>query len=139
MDRIAPKSLLIVDDDQPVRDALVELFDTDENEITAAGTLAGALDALARHTFDLIITALRIGTRATGGLQVMAAAGILSPAATRIVLTTLADVAQREASQRLGATYVVEKPADPLSIAMFAARHGIGSALVPAAGRTVAT
>ncbi len=123
------KSLLIVDDEQSIRDSLVELFDTDDNEVTVAGTLEGALQTLARHSFDLILTDLRLGARSGGGLQVMAAAGMLSPAATIIVLTAFPDGPNRQASERLGATYFLEKPADLASIASIAARHGIGNAV----------
>lgn len=123
------KSLLIVDDDQSIRDALVELFDTDDNEVTAAGTLAGALQVLARHPFDLIITDLQLGARSGGGLQVMAAASMLAPGAPIVVLTAFPDSSTLQASERLGATYFLEKPPDLAAIAGLAARHGIGNAL----------
>jgi DNA-binding NtrC family response regulator len=126
------KSILIVDHEHSVRNALAELFDTEENEITSAGTLEGALQALSRGSYDLIVTDLRLGVRASGGLQVMAAAGVLSPSATVIVQSAESDHSTREASLRLGATYFLRKPADLAAVASLAARHDVASVHSPA-------
>ena len=46
---------------------------------SARGANENSSGALASRVFDLILTDLRLGGRRDGGLQVMAAAGILSP------------------------------------------------------------
>jgi DNA-binding NtrC family response regulator len=131
---VANRSVLIVEDEQSIRDILIELFEIDGTETTAVGTLPAARAALARSTFDLIVTDLRLGGKRDGGLQVMAAAGLLSPDATVIVLTAYPDDDNWHASLRLGATYFLEKPADLTTIAARAAQHGVATAVFPGPG-----
>jgi CheY-like chemotaxis protein len=105
----------------------------------AVGTLLDAREALTTTAFDLIITDLRLGGKRDGGLQVMAAAGLLSPDATIMVLTAYPDDDNWHASRRLGATHFLEKPTDLIMIASLAAQHGVATAIVPAGGGPEAT
>jgi len=123
------KRVLIVEDEDGIRDSLGELFDVPGNATSLAATLPDALAALKREAFDLICTDLRLGGKRDGGLQVMAASGLLSPDATVIVLTAFPDEDNRFASQRLGATHFLEKPVDLATIAELAATAGISTAL----------
>ena len=125
------RSVLLVEDEQSIRDILVELFDTEGTRVTAAATLEQACAALAAEEFDLLITDLRLGGRRDGGLQVMAAAGLLAPDATIIVLTAYPDEDNRHASLRLGATHFLEKPVDLQTIAALAADAGVATAMRP--------
>ena len=125
------KSVLIVEDEQSIRDILIELFETEGTGVEAAATLPAALQALSRHVYDLVVTDIRLGGKWDGGLQVMAAIGLLAPDATVIALTAYPDDANRVASQRLGATYFLEKPVDLLTIATLASRHGVPTAMLP--------
>jgi DNA-binding NtrC family response regulator len=125
--------VLVIEDEQCIRDVLVELFEVDGTEITAAATLSDAKQALAARPYRLIVTDLRLGGKRDGGLQAMAAAGLLSPDATVIVLTAFPDEDNRHASLRLGATHFLEKPVDLTTIAALAARYGVATALSPAA------
>src|SRR4051812_47193552 len=84
-------SVLIVEDEQSIRDILVELFDVPGVSVESAGTLERAKEVLARQSFDLIVTDIRLLGRRDGGLQVMAAAGFLSPEAMVIALTAFPD------------------------------------------------
>lgn len=122
-------AVLLVEDDQSIRDVLVELFDVEGTDVTAVATLDDAKQALARRTYDLIVTDLNLAGKRDGGLQVMAAAGLLSTDAPIIVLTAFPDEANRSASHRLGATYFLEKPADLAAIATLATRHGVRTAM----------
>ena len=122
-------AVLLVEDDDSIRDVLAELFDVDGTDVTAVATLEDAKRALGRRTFDLIVTDLNLAGKRDGGLQVMAAAGILSTDAPIIVLTAFPDEANRSASHRLGATYFLEKPADLAAIATLATRHGVRTAM----------
>ena len=130
-----PRQVLIVEDEQCIRDVLAELFDVEGTAVHAAGTLDEARAALARHAYDLIVTDIRLGGKRDGGLQVMAASGLLSPDATVIVLTAYPDADNRHASLRLGATHFLEKPVDLSTIAGLAAQAGVASALLPIATR----
>jgi Response regulator containing CheY-like receiver, AAA-type ATPase, and DNA-binding domains len=123
--------VLIVEDEQSIRDVLVELFDVPGTRVDSAATLDAAKAVLAHRGFDLIVTDIRLGGRRDGGLQVMAAAGVLSPDATVIALTAYPDDANRHASQRLGATHFLEKPVSLEILAELASAAGVPTALTP--------
>ena len=127
----SPHTVLVVEDEQSIRDILEELFTVETNEVVAVGTLDDARRALASRVFDLIVTDLRLGGKRDGGLQVMAAAGILSPEAMVIVLTAYPDDDNRHASLRLGATHFLQKPVDLSTIAGLASPVGVATALTP--------
>ncbi|MBP6771796.1 MAG: response regulator [Gemmatimonadaceae bacterium] len=129
----ATKSVLVVEDEQSIRDILVELFEVEGNVVTAAELLPHALEKLRSQRFDLVITDLRLGGKRDGGLQVMALAGMLSPDATVLVLTAYPDDSNRQASFRLGALHFLEKPVDLATIAQYAASAGVRTALAGAA------
>ena len=126
------KSVLIVEDEQSIRDILVELFDVEGNAVSSAELLPDALEKLRTPRFDLVVTALRLGGKRDGGLQVMALAGMLSPDAMVLVLTAYPDDSNRQASFRLGALHFLEKPVDLATIAQHATTAGVRSAFAPA-------
>jgi CheY-like chemotaxis protein len=126
------KSVLVVEDEQSIRDVLVELFEVDTNVVSAAELLPDALERLRTQRFDLVVTDLRLGGKRDGGLQVMALAGMLSPDATVLVLTAYPDDSNRQASFRLGALHFLEKPVDLATIAQYAATAGVRTAFAAA-------
>lgn len=128
------REVLIVEDELCIRDVLVELFETEGVRVSSAGTLDEGKRLLARHLFDLIVTDIRLGGRRDGGLQIMAAAGVLSPEATIIALTAFPDDDNRQASIRLGATHFLEKSVSLERIAELAARAGVPTAMMPLTG-----
>ncbi|WP_306522757.1 response regulator [Gemmatimonas sp.] len=125
---VATRAVLVVEDEQSIRDVLVELFEVDGNTVTSAEFLPEALDKLRTQRFDLIVTDLRLGGKRDGGLQVMALAGMLSPDAMVLVLTAYPDDSNRQASFRLGALHFLEKPVDLATIANFASTVGVRTA-----------
>jgi len=122
------KRVLVIEDEQSIRDVLVELFEVDGNIVVSAELLPEALDKLRADRFDLIITDLRLGGKRDGGLQAMAVAGMMSPDATVLVLTAYPDDSNRQASLRLGALHFLEKPVDLAIIAQHAAKAGVPTA-----------
>ena len=124
-------SVLIVEDEQSIRDILTELFECEGTRARAVATLPEAQHALSHDVYDLIVTDIRLGGQRDGGLQVMAAAGLLSPDATVIALTAFPDDDNRHASVRLGATHFLEKPVDLATIAALAAACGVPTAMTP--------
>lgn len=124
-------SVLIVEDEQCIRDVLVELFDVEGSIVHSAASLETATRALGAREFDLIVTDIRLGGRRDGGLQLMAAAGVLSPGATVIALTAFPDDDNRHASLRLGAAHFLEKPIALERIAEFASQAGVPTAMSP--------
>ncbi len=125
---VATKAVLVVEDEQSIRDILVELFEVEGNTVTSAELLPEALDKLRTQRFDLIVTDLRLGGKRDGGLQVMALAGMLSPDAMVLVLTAYPDDSNRQASFRLGALHFLEKPVDLATIANHASTVGVRTA-----------
>lgn len=125
---VATRAVLVVEDEQSIRDVLVELFEVDGNTVTSAEFLPEALDKLRTQRFDLIVTDLRLGGKRDGGLQVMALAGMLSPDAMVLVLTAYPDDSNRQASFRLGALHFLEKPVDLATIASYASTVGVRTA-----------
>ncbi len=121
--------VLIVEDELSIRDVLVELFDVEGSRVESASTLEGAKSKLAHSMYDLIVTDLRLGGHRDGGLQVMAAAGVLSPDASVIALTAYPDADNRKASVRLGATHFLEKPVSLDTLAELAAAAGVPTAM----------
>jgi DNA-binding NtrC family response regulator len=132
------RRVLIVEDEQCIRDVLVELFETDGVEVSAAASLEYAKWVLGRRAFDLVVTDIRLGGRRDGGLHVMAAAAMLSPEAAVIALTAYPDDANRDASIRLGAAHFVEKPVALERIAELAAQAGVPTAFTPGPSKGVA-
>ena len=132
------RSVLIVEDEQSIRDSLAELFEGENSYVRGVESLVAAQQALGDRRYDLIVTDIRLGGKRDGGLQVMAAAGMLSPDATVIALTAFPDDDNRLASLRLGATYFLEKPVDLATIADLAARHGVPTAMRPDAAFALA-
>lgn len=130
----AAPSVLIVEDDTCIRDVLVDLFDVVGTVVKSAATLESAKVVLAARAFDLIVTDIRLGGRRDGGLQIMAAAGVLSPDATVITLTAFPDDDNRQASLRLGASHFLEKPVSLERIAELAAGAGVPTAMIAATG-----
>jgi len=126
-------NVLVVEDAPCIRDVLVELFETEGVDVSAAATLEEAKQVLANQVFDLIVTDIRLGGRRDGGLQVMAASGFLSPDATVIALTAFPDDENRRASLRLGATHFLEKPVPLEHLSALAARAGVPTAMMPRA------
>jgi DNA-binding NtrC family response regulator len=122
------KHVLVVEDEQSIRDILVELFEVDGNALVSAESLPQAIDALRSRAFDFIVTDLRLGGKRDGGLQVMAMAGMVSYNATVLVLTAYPDDANRQASNRLGALHFLEKPVDLHTIARLANEAGVNTA-----------
>jgi two-component system response regulator FlrC len=127
------RTVLIVEDEDSIADALAELFDVPATRAVTARSLEEATRALRDHAFDLIVTDVRLGAVRDGGLRVLAQAGFLAPDAAAIALTAYPSDGVRGASMRLGATTFLEKPVDLATIAGIAARRGIASAMFPAA------
>jgi two-component system response regulator HydG len=102
--------ILVVDDDDALRESLVEALEVLPVEITAAGGGAAAVALLAERRFAVVVTDLVM--KGTDGFAVLGAAKQNYPNCRVVMLTGHGsrDVAVQAMEQ--GATYYVEKPVD---------------------------
>jgi len=120
---VPPWAVLVAEDEESIRESLVELFE--ECAVTGAADLDAALRALRTRRFDLIVTDIRLGGRRDAGLQIIASSALLSPDAAVLAMTAYPDAAIRAATLRLGASCFLEKPVGLERVAAFAARYGV--------------
>jgi DNA-binding response OmpR family regulator len=101
--------LLLVDDEKPVLDVLVEYFTTQGHEIETAGDGPSALAAFARVHPDLVLLDIRMP--GMDGVEVLKR--IRALASTPVIMVTAnEDVALARLTLRLGAFDYVSKPFD---------------------------
>ncbi len=104
---IAP-SILIVDDDDMVRETLSEYFELLGMEVIAAATAADARSAVARHLPDVVLLDLHLPDAV--GLGLLQQLRSEDPDAAVILLTGHADVRTAVSAMQGGAIDVLEKP-----------------------------
>src|SRR5215831_13063638 len=78
-------SVLIVDDHQAVREALVEAFTGWGHTVCAAGTMEEARSQLRHKNFDLVVTDVDLGVE--NGLELIRLAGTSHPKTAFIVIS----------------------------------------------------
>jgi DNA-binding NtrC family response regulator len=102
--------ILAVDDDPNALGLLVELLGRD-HEIVPFSEGAGAIEALSRNPFDLVLADL--GMPAPDGFDVLRATQRLAPPPPVIVITAFDSARTTLQAMRLGARDYLVKPADP--------------------------
>lgn len=103
-------SLLVVDDDQTVRETLTEYFELQGMVVLAAATASEARAAVARHLPAVVIMDLRLPDAA--GLSLLERLRADDPDGAIILLTGHADVRIAVNAMQGGALDVMEKPVD---------------------------
>jgi two-component system response regulator PilR (NtrC family) len=101
-------SILVVDDEQSMREFLSILLHKQGHEVSTASDLQGALARLRPADLDLVITDLRLGR--DSGLDVLRAAKAESPATEVVVVTAFATTENAIQAMKLGAYDYVLKP-----------------------------
>lgn len=102
--------LLIVEDDDALRERLARAFDTRGFEVETAASGADAEAALARETPEFVVLDLRIA--GASGLDLIPKLIHADPATRIVVLTGYGSIASAVEAMRLGAHNYVSKPAD---------------------------
>ena len=102
-----PARILIVDDDDHVRDALVDEL-SPRYSVEAVGSGGEALDALAHHQYDVIISDLKMPDH--DGIEVLEFAQKHQRDPVRVLLTGYLDDTAQRALLRPDAPYKVGKP-----------------------------
>lgn len=100
--------ILVVDDDDGVRENLAELFELVGYSILTAGSAAEALKQLANHDVDLLLTDYRMP--GPNGLELIESARRMKPGIRAVLMTAFGDSFTEIESVRRGAIGYVNKP-----------------------------
>lgn len=103
-------SLLVVDDDDTIRETLVEFFETFGHTARGAATASSARAMAAEHAPDVVVLDLRLPD--ANGLLLLDALRADDPDVGVIVLSGFADVPTTVGAMQRGAADVLEKPVD---------------------------
>jgi DNA-binding NtrC family response regulator len=112
-----PDWLLVVDDDEGIRQAYEQHFVTAGFEVRSAASLGRATDLLAATSFDAVIADVSLTPEGSEGLAIAAYMQQLrrsptssAPDAPIVVLTAYGSPARAEAAARLGVDVFLHKP-----------------------------
>lgn len=105
-----PASVLIVDDEQGIRDLLTWELEGHGYQVVAAADGAGALQALAHAEFDLVISDVRMP--GLSGLELLRKAKELAPDTDVLIASAFADPEYTLECLRGGAFDFIQKPFD---------------------------
>jgi DNA-binding NtrC family response regulator len=99
--------LLIVDDDEAIRDALYELFE-EEHRCHLAGTVEEAMKWLDTETYDVVLT--DISMPGLSGVELLAALRQRQERTPVIIITGLGDQEHAQGLMKMGAFDYLIKP-----------------------------
>ncbi|NNK01927.1 MAG: sigma-54-dependent Fis family transcriptional regulator [Desulfatitalea sp.] len=101
-------SILVVEDEAIARNNLVHILKKQGYIVTSAESGAKAIDLLSRHTFDLVITDLKM--EKVDGMAVLAESRRRQPLTEVILLTGYATVDSAVSALKAGAYHYIAKP-----------------------------
>ena len=113
-------TILIVDDEQSLRDSLKEILRLEDYDVDAVGTGEEALDKLITKTYDLMLLDLKMP--GMDGLDVLKAATKISPDTRVILLTAHGSMESAIQALRFGAHDYILKPSSSRDILSSVAR-----------------
>ena len=103
-------TLLLVDDDERLRERLARAFENRGLVVSTACDYASALALAEKDAPELAVVDLRMP--GPSGLELLRALKALDPATRIVVLTGYGSIATTIDAMRLGAIYYLQKPAD---------------------------
>jgi signal transduction histidine kinase len=103
-----PGQILVVDDEQDIRQLLREMLAFEGHEVAEAASGAEALEQLRKATFDLVVTDVRMPSM--GGLELLRRVRQASPSTEVIVATAYAELETALECMRAGACDLLQKP-----------------------------
>jgi DNA-binding NtrC family response regulator len=106
-----PAAILVVDDEEAMRDACAQTLRRAGHMVREAATAAAALEAAASTTFDVMVLDLRL--QGQSGMDVLDRVRADSPSTAVIVITGYATVGLAVEAMRRGATDFLDKPFTP--------------------------
>ncbi len=104
------KRILIVDDEQSMREVLAILLKKEGFEVLTAGSRAEAASALARNAVDMVLTDVRLPDG--DGIEILRHVKAAAPETVVIVMTGYGTAADAVAARKLGALAYLFKPFD---------------------------
>lgn len=106
--RHGSERLLIVDDDEEMRDLLRKVLEKEGYHVSVAGDGREALAVLARGTFDLVVTDMLMPH--DGGLELLENLHRIHPTLPVIIVTAFGDWHSYTRALELGAAAFISKP-----------------------------
>lgn len=128
------QALLIVDDDEALRERLARAFRERGFEVQTAKDVEQALSLARREPPELALVDLKMPGRS--GLELLAELLRLDPETKVVVLTGYSSVTTAIEAIRLGAVHYLPKPADADEILAAFARSGAGASLLAPGAET---
>ncbi|VTS01834.1 chemotaxis protein : Two component, sigma54 specific, transcriptional regulator, Fis family OS=Isosphaera pallida (strain ATCC 43644 / DSM 9630 / IS1B) GN=Isop_2814 PE=4 SV=1: Response_reg: Sigma54_activat: HTH_8 [Gemmata massiliana] len=113
-------SALVIDDDPAIRQSIRLCLEAENARVQHVGTPAGALDALDRSRFDVVVLDLWLGSES--GLTVLPEILRRQPGAGVIVVTAFATYESAVEAMKLGAVDYLPKPFTPEQVRTAARR-----------------
>ncbi|MBW2273372.1 MAG: response regulator [Deltaproteobacteria bacterium] len=110
----SPSTLLIVDDEAQILTALRRTLRREGYQILTAETTARALDLLAEHPVDLVLSDQKMP--GMSGVELLAEVKRLRPAAARILITGWTEAVPKDEMESLGIEALITKPWDNLQL-----------------------
>jgi CheY-like chemotaxis protein len=101
-------SVLVVDDDAPLRKALTRELRANGYDSSPASSYDEAIQRLAEHTYDVLLTDLRMGEK--NGLDLLSELSVSFPGTRPILMSAYATARDSEQALYLGAVRVLCKP-----------------------------
>jgi len=125
---LADRSVLVVDDDAPLRTRLGRALESRGFEVVMAGSVAEAVAAVRAHPPAFAVLDMRLEDG--NGLQVVEVIQAERPEARVVMLTGYGNIATAVAAVKAGAVDYLPKPADADDVAraLLAAREGAAPA-----------
>lgn len=103
-----PERILIVEDSTPIREVITEFLSSEGHLCDAVAKGEAALALLQTHTYDLILTDLRLP--GVDGFTLIREANRLQPETPKIIMTAFTDITDTLEAIRLGAYDFIRKP-----------------------------
>jgi DNA-binding NtrC family response regulator len=113
-------SILVIDDEPAVRQAMEEILKNEGFDVTAATDGAQGLALLKDQVFDLVLTDLAMP--GTGGMEILEFLVREHPDCPCIIITGFATIANAVAAMRQGAYDYLAKPVDPHELSLVVRR-----------------
>ena len=111
---MARLAILVVDDEKNIRQTLRVCLEAIDADVTEAGTVQAAVEAISRITFDVAFVDLRLGTQS--GLDLIPRLLAENPNVAVVLVTAYATVETAVEAVRRGAWDVLPKPFTPAQI-----------------------